>query len=257
MNIRYQKDLAFLRSACFSGTFVFIEGKGVKLQVLEKELNRKVFFEIEKAEKHRGEIFGIEKATGYREEQAVGLRSGKRTQVENMVLAAMFLALGIVMPFLTGQIPAVGNRLLPMHIPVLICGFVCGWKYGLIVGFVVPVLRSIMFGMPPMFPTGAAMAFELAAYGAVTGFGYEWMSWRRSGACDAAAVYGTLIAAMLVGRLVWGLVSIPLYGLAGNVFNISVFAAGAFLNAIPGIVLQLVIIPVIVMTLKRAKMMES
>ena len=201
------------------------------------------------------EFLDFEKAAERGEEKITDMRSGKRTQVENMVLAAMFLALGIVMPFLTGQIPAIGNRLLPMHIPVLICGFVCGWKYGLIVGFVVPLLRSIMFGMPPMFPTGAAMAFELAAYGAVTGFGYEWMSRRCSGLCDAAAVYGTLIAAMLVGRLVWGVVSVLLYGLAGSVFNISVFAAGAFVNAVPGIVLQLMIIPVIVMTLKRAKMM--
>lgn len=177
-------------------------------------------------------------------------------ETRTMVLAAMFLALGIIMPFLTGQIPTLGKRLLPMHIPVLICGFVCGWKYGLIVGFVVPILRSVMFGMPPMFPTGAAMAFELAAYGTVTGILYERISRRSLHKSHVVGVYAALIGAMIAGRLVWGLVSIPLYGLAGNVFNVSVFLAGAFLNAIPGIVLQLVIIPVIVMMLKRAKMME-
>ncbi|MGN0159250.1 MAG: ECF transporter S component [Brotaphodocola sp.] len=171
-----------------------------------------------------------------------------------MVLAAMFLALGMIMPFLTGQIPGIGSRLLPMHIPVLICGFVCGWKYGLLVGFIVPILRSALFGMPPMMPTAAAMAFELAAYGAVTGGLYTFVSRRK--ASGVGAVYTALIGAMLVGRLVWGLVSIPLYGMVGNAFSISMFAAGAFLNAVPGIILQLVMIPMIVMALKRAKMME-
>lgn len=189
------------------------------------------------------------------EEKAIILKKNME-ETRTMVLAAMFLALGIIMPFLTGQIPTLGNRLLPMHIPVLICGFVCGWKYGLIVGFVVPILRSVMFGMPPMFPTGAAMAFELAAYGTVTGILYERISRRSLHKSHVVGVYAALIGAMIAGRLVWGLVSIPLYGLAGNVFNVSVFLAGAFLNAIPGIVLQLVIIPVIVMMLKRAKMME-
>lgn len=167
-----------------------------------------------------------------------------------MVLAAMFLALGIVMPFLTGQIPAIGNRLLPMHIPVLICGYVCGWKYGLIIGFVVPILRSVLFGMPPMMPTAAAMAFELAAYGGFTGLLYCRLPKNN------LSVYVTLIGAMLAGRLVWGVVSVPLYGLVGNAFNVSVFVAGAFLNAIPGIIFQIVMIPIIIMALKQAKVME-
>lgn len=179
-----------------------------------------------------------------------------RTEVQTMVLASMFLALGIVMPFLTGQIPGIGSRLLPMHIPVLICGFVCGWKYGLIVGFVVPILRSVMFGMPPMLPTAAGMAFELAAYGAVTGLLYPCLERRFSGRYEIAAVYAALLGAMLIGRLVWGLVSIPLYGLAGTMFSVSIFVGSAFFNAVPGIILQLVVIPVMIVTLKRAKMME-
>lgn len=172
---------------------------------------------------------------------------GERSATENLVLAAMFLALGIIMPFLTGQIPGIGSRLLPMHIPVLICGYVCGWQYGLLVGFVVPILRSIMFGMPPMMPTAAAMAFELAAYGAVTGILYEKLpksSW---------SVYVSLISAMIVGRIVWGLVCVPLYGLTGGAFTVQIFLAGGFLNAIPGIILQLVMIPVLVISLRRAR----
>ena len=167
----------------------------------------------------------------------------------NMVLAAMFLALGIVMPFITGQIPEVGSMLLPMHLPVLVCGFVGGWKYGMMVGFVVPLLRSVMFGMPPLMPTGLCMAFELAAYGACTGLLYGRLP------KNMISVYVSLIGAMVIGRVVWGLVCVPVYGIMGNVFSVQVFLAGALLNAIPGIILQIAVIPVIIMTLKKAKVM--
>lgn len=177
-------------------------------------------------------------------------REGVTVSTKNMVLAAFFLALGIVMPFLTGQIPGIGNMLLPMHIPVLICGYVCGWQWGLAVGFVVPLLRSVLFGMPPMMPTAAAMAFELAAYGAVTGILYKALPDR------AVSVYAGLVGAMIAGRVVWGLVSIPLYGMVGKAFSWQIFLGGALLNAVPGIILQLVLIPVVILSLKRAKVME-
>lgn len=172
-----------------------------------------------------------------------------RNQVStiNLVLGAFFMALGIVMPFITGQIPEIGSMLLPMHLPVLICGFVCGWKYGVLVGFVVPLLRSVMFGMPPLMPTGICMAFELAVYGASTGFLYEKLP------KNTVSIYVSLFGAMIAGRLAWGLVSIPIYGIMGNAFSVQMFLAGALLNAIPGIILQIVVIPVVVMTLKRAK----
>lgn len=177
-------------------------------------------------------------------------RTGVMTSTKNMVLAAFFLALGIIMPFLTGQIPGIGSKLLPMHIPVLICGYVCGWQWGLAVGFVVPLLRSVMFGMPPLMPTAAAMAFELAAYGAATGILNNLLSDRKG------SVYISLAGAMVAGRLIWGIVSIPIYGIAGKAFSWQIFMGGALLNAVPGIVLQLILIPVIIMSLKRAKVME-
>ncbi len=179
-----------------------------------------------------------------------GTKVMERSSTLNMVLAAMFLALGIVMPFITGQIPEVGSMLLPMHLPVLICGFVCGWKYGLAVGAIVPLLRSVMFGMPPLMPTAACMAFELAAYGACTGILYTKLPKNH------VSVYASLIGAMIVGRVVWGAVSIVLYGVMGNAFSVQMFMAGAFLNAVPGIIMQLVLIPIIVMALKRARVME-
>lgn len=169
---------------------------------------------------------------------------------KNMVLAAFFLTLGIVLPFLTGQIRVIGNMLLPMHIPVLICGYVCGWRLGLMVGFLTPLLRSAMFGMPALMPNAAAMACELAAYGAATGILYRILP------DSSRSVYISLIGAMIAGRVVWGLVCIPIYGVAGKAFSVPVFLAGAFLNAIPGIILQLVLVPAIVIALKRAKVMK-
>lgn len=181
------------------------------------------------------------------------LRAGETKKGEgtsSLAVAAIFLALGIVMPFLTGQIPGIGSRLLPMHIPVLICGYVCGWRYGLLVGFVVPLLRSVMFGMPPLMPTAVAMAFELAAYGCVTGMLYERLRGQK------LAIYASLIGAMLAGRVVWGLVSIPLYGIAGSSFSLHVFWVSGFANAVPGIILQLVLIPVVVEALRRANVIR-
>lgn len=100
----------------------------------------------------------------------------KNTQtVRQLVLAALFLALAFVLPLLTGQVPKVGNMLCPMHFPVLLCGFVLGGPWGLAVGFAAPLLRSVLFGMPPMFPVAISMAFELAAYGLVSG-----LLWRRA-----------------------------------------------------------------------------
>ena len=94
----------------------------------------------------------------------------KHSALKNLVLSAMFLAIGIVLPFFTGQIPQIGKMLLPMHLPVFLCGLICGWQYGLAVGLILPVMRSSIFFMPAMFPTAIAMSFELAAYGAVAGF---------------------------------------------------------------------------------------
>ena len=91
----------------------------------------------------------------------------KNQNTKKLAYAALFLALCLVLPMLTGQIPRIGSMLLPMHIPVLLCGLVCGWQYGAAVGFVAPLLRSVLFGMPPMYPVAIAMAFELLTYGLV------------------------------------------------------------------------------------------
>lgn len=166
------------------------------------------------------------------------------------VLAGLFIALGLILPFITGQIPRIGSMLLPMHIPVLIAGFVLGSKYGLIIGFILPLLRSLLFSMPPLYPTAIAMAFELATYGCVTCLLYKKLPNKKS------SIYVSLIGAMLAGRLVWGIVSYVLFSIGGSPFTIEMFMAGGFINAVPGIVLQIVIIPPIIMALENSKLME-
>ncbi len=165
---------------------------------------------------------------------------------KNLTLSAMFLALGLVLPFLTGQIPQIGSMLLPMHIPVMLCGLICGWQYGAVVGFILPLLRSAIFGMPVMFPAATAMAFELMTYGLVAGLMYGHSRWQ----C-IVALYRSLIVAMIAGRAVWGVVQVIQLGFTGSEFTWTAFMSGAFLNAIPGIVVQLILIPAIMAALNR------
>lgn len=166
-------------------------------------------------------------------------------QIRKLTYAALFLALALVLPFLTGQIPQIGSALSPMHIPVLLCGFLVGWPWGLAVGFIAPLLRSVIFGMPVMVPGAVAMAFELAVYGLVSGILYRLLPKKKW------SIYVTLIVAMLAGRVIWGIARLIIAGLSGNSFTWALFLAGAFTNAIPGIILHIILIPVIVMVLER------
>ncbi|MBE7038794.1 MAG: ECF transporter S component [Ruminococcaceae bacterium] len=172
-------------------------------------------------------------------------------KLKKLVLSAMFIGLGLVLPFLTGQIKQIGNMLLPMHIPVILCGLICGWQYGLVVGFILPVLRSFLFSMPVMYPNAVGMAFELATYGFSVGFLYSHSKWQ----C-IKALYKCLIISMILGRLVWGTVRMLLVGVNQTSFSVSAFLSGAFLNAIPGMILQLVLIPVIMVSLNRSKLVK-
>ena len=168
--------------------------------------------------------------------------------VKKLVLSAMFLALGLVLPFLTGQIPEFGSMLLPMHIPILLCGMIVGGPWGLAVGFICPLLRSFLFSMPPLYPAAISMAFELAAYGFVSGVFYQ-----RLRSKGTAGIYISLIAAMLLGRIVWG-VSRWIMMAFGTKFSIALFLAGGFTGAIPGMILQLILIPIILIALRKAKL---
>ena len=171
-------------------------------------------------------------------------------KVRNLILAALFLAMAFVLPFFTGQIPEVGSMLCPMHIPVLLCGFFCGWPWGLVVGLVAPLLRSFTLGMPPLFPTAVCMAFELAAYGAVAGIMHKLLPKKK------VYIYCSLITAMIVGRLVWGAMMYICMGIRGGSFTFAAFLSGAILNAVPGIIVQIILIPILVMVLDNLKILK-
>ena len=168
-------------------------------------------------------------------------------QIRKLAYSALCLAIALALPFLTGQIPEIGSMLCPMHIPTLLCGFVCGWPWGLAVGVISPLLRSLIFTMPPMF-AAVAMAIEMGVYGAAAGFLYRALpktKWR---------VYPALLIAMVLGRIVWGGVQFLLAGLQNTTFTPELFLAGAVLGAIPGIILQIILIPLLVIALDNAKL---
>ncbi|MDO4838829.1 MAG: ECF transporter S component [Clostridia bacterium] len=172
-------------------------------------------------------------------------------QIKNVTLSAMFVAVGLVLPMITGNIPRIGNMLLPMHIPVFLCGLICGWQYGLAVGAMLPLMRSFLFGMPPLYPVAIAMTFELATYGFVAGFLYNRSKWQ----C-VIALYRSMLLAMLAGRIVWGAAEVVLLGLSGSAFTWQAFMAGAVLNAIPGIIIQLTLIPALMVALNKTGLVK-
>ena len=152
------------------------------------------------------------------------MKTKNASPMRQLVLAALFLALAFVLPLLTGQVPKVGNMLCPMHFPVLLSGFVLGGPWGLAVGFAAPLLRSVL----------------------VSG-----LLWRRA-KHNLPALYAVLLTAMVSGRIVWGIVRFVLAGLTGGSFPFSAFLSGALFTAVPGIVAQLVLIPLLLTALQKA-----
>ena len=172
-------------------------------------------------------------------------------KLKNTVLSAMFIAIGIVLPFLTGQVQQIGNMLLPMHLPVLLCGLICGPLYGFLVGILLPILRSFIFEMPPLYPQATAMAFELATYGLIIGLLY-----RHFPQQNIRYLYLSMIISMISGRIIWGIAEVILLSFVNSHFTFKAFISGALLTAIPGIILQLIIIPSIMLSLQKAKLIS-
>lgn len=170
-----------------------------------------------------------------------------QTKTKNLIIAAFCLALGLVLPGAFHAIGA-GTVFLPMHIPVLLCGLLCGWQYGAAVGFVVPLLSSVLTGMPPIFPVAPAMMLELCAYGLLTGLLYH--RFKQN-------LYVALVGAMLGGRVVSGLANALFMGMADKPYGLTAFLSGAFVTALPGIVLQLVAVPLLVVALQRAGLVRN
>ncbi len=169
--------------------------------------------------------------------------------LKKIILSGIFLCFCILLPFLTGQIPQLGSIISPMHIPVFVCGAVCGWPYGAVIGFIAPLLRSVLTGgFPPMFPTAVAMAFELFAYGAFIAVLSQIFAHKKYG------VYTSLIISMILGRIVWGIVMLLLTTASGSEFTFSIFIASAFINGIPGMVVHIIVVPIIISIIEKTGM---
>ncbi|SDN89826.1 ECF transporter S component [Acetanaerobacterium elongatum] len=170
-----------------------------------------------------------------------------KNQTKKLVYAAGCLAMGIILALLFHLLGGgLGNILLPMHIPVLLCGFLCGPLFGAACGVLLPLLSSIMIGIPPIFPVGAAMMFELCTYGLLSGLLYK-----------KANVYISLIVAMLGGRIIGGAANAVLLGIAGKAYGLTAFVTTMFVTALPGIFIQLGLIPLLVIALTRARLIND
>ena len=169
----------------------------------------------------------------------------KNKKLFNLVLSAWFLALCMVLPFLTGQIKGI------IHLPIMLCGLICGWKYGIIIGVIAPLLRSVVFGFPVIFPNAFAMSFELATYGFVVGYLFS-----HARVKSVKSLYISLLLAMACGRAIWGIVYVCILGIGDNGFTWQIFITNGFINTLPSIILQLILIPVIMTTLGKNHIVE-
>ncbi len=169
------------------------------------------------------------------------------TTVKKAIITAVCAALCVVLPTAFHAVPNAGSIFLPMHIPVLLAGLICGWSYGLICGLIGPLLSTLFTGMPPMAYL-PSMLIELAVYGAATGLLMSLVHTREI----YTDLYISLIGGMLIGRIVAGLSRALIF--AGGSYSMAAWATSYFATALPGIVIQLVLLPSIVFALERARL---
>ncbi len=167
--------------------------------------------------------------------------------IRKLVFSALFLALCLVLPLLTAQLQKLGQAMLPMHLPVLLCGFICGPAWGAAVGLIAPILRSLIFGMPPIFPTAVCMAAELCGYGLFAGLFYKLFP-KKIG-----FTYLSLVLAMICGRIVnlFAHYLIVWTGLTDKAYTLAIFWADSVVAGLIGMAIQIVLIPPIVLLFKR------
>jgi hypothetical protein len=166
--------------------------------------------------------------------------------IKKLTLSATFLAMGFILPMFFGNTPLIGRMLLPMHLPIFLCALICDWKHGLCIGLILPLLRSALLSVPVFYPTAISVALEMATYGAVSGIIY---SKRRSK--SLIYLYAALLVSMIAGRMVSCVVEMFLLGIVGNTFVFQTFLTGTLLYGIPGIIIQLILIPAVMTLLKK------
>lgn len=170
--------------------------------------------------------------------------------IRKSIITAFFIALCVVLPQAFHGIPNAGTVILPIHIPVLMCGLICGWQYGVVCGIAGVLLSAILTGMPQMAMV-PAMIFECAVYGAVSGLLMKLVHTGKK----LADTYISLIGAMLAGRIVAGLVNAFLF--TPGEFGFKMWTTGYFLAGLPGMLAQLIILPGLLMALTRAKVIPD
>lgn len=167
-------------------------------------------------------------------------------KTKNLIITAACIAIGIVLPQVFHAVPNAGSVLLPMHIPVLLCGLTCTWPYGLACGILTPVLSSVITGMPPAAYL-PAMVVELAIYGLLSAV-FMFLLKKQT---FTLRVYTALVLSMVCGRIAYGIVNALIFR-AGS-YSMQLWLTASFVTALPGIIIQLVVIPVILLALQRAK----
>lgn len=174
-------------------------------------------------------------------------------EVKKISLAGLFVAIGIILPVVLGSVaPEVGSVISPMHIPVLLCGYICGKKYGAVVGVSLPFIKIMVYGVPPLHVV-IPMAIELAGYGFFAGYFNEKMGDSIKG------IYKSLTCSMVIGRILYGVAkyivySYGLFGFAGGKYTLLMFLmSGAVLGGIPAIISHLIVIPCILQAVKKRK----
>ena len=174
----------------------------------------------------------------------------KMSAVKQSIITAVCIALCVVLPQAFHAIPNAGSIYLPMHIPVLLCGLICGWPYGLLCGLAGPALSALITGMPPAAVLPGMMV-ECGVYGLAAGLLMQLVRTKRL----YADLYISLVAAMLLGRVVSGAAKALIFS-AGS-YSMASWVAGSFVTALPGIIIQLALLPGIVYALMRARLIPQ
>lgn len=181
---------------------------------------------------------------------AKGYIPKSRTHIRNLTFSALFLALALLLPFVTGQIPQVGALISPMHIPAFLAGYICGPFWGAIVGAAAPLLRFVLFGMPPLM-TAIPMSVELAAYAVLAGVLYRVLP-KKIG-----WLYASLGISMIGGRVLYSIVKFAILGMQGEAFTPWLVLADTVTGTWVGIIVQFIIIPPLVLLTNRYVMKKS
>jgi hypothetical protein len=165
----------------------------------------------------------------------------KNITTKELVLSGLLLATGLLLPMIFHMFGMTGPIALPMHIPVLIGGFLLPTQLALALGIITPLVSGLLTGMPVMFPMSIIMAFELGLYGLAAS-----LLTRKF----KLTTIPSLIISMVIGRIASGLTVAVLVQLFGVKMNPIMFVKGAIVTGLPGIIIQLVFIPSLVYAIK-------